>query len=143
MRPSEWVAAIVGICTLVGFLYKFWSIVDARSRADKARMDDIKNAMGVYDDILDEVIFYLQLPQDHLNFQTEKKRNEYGQVAPGQTFTDSEGKVVPHPVTGQPLIFTVWRKINLPAAIPVENALADKLAETESAGSTQPVVAAT
>jgi|SRR6476661_1967358 len=45
-----------------------------------------------------------------------KNRNLYGQVAPGQTFADAEGNVVPHPVTGQPIIFTVWRKVDPPIA---------------------------
>jgi len=48
-------------------------------------------------------------------FPDREKRNEYGQVAPGQTFVDANGNVVPHPVTGQPIIFTVWRKVDLPA----------------------------
>jgi hypothetical protein len=61
------------------------------------------------------------------------KRNEYGQVAPGQTFADFDGNVVPHPVTGQPMIFTVWRRVDLPTA---------KIEETEApaAASAKPEV---
>jgi hypothetical protein len=48
-------------------------------------------------------------------FPDRKNRNLYGQVAPGQAFTDFEGKAVLHPVTNQPMLFTVWRKVDPPA----------------------------
>lgn len=43
-----------------------------------------------------------------------KNRNMYGQASPGQTFTDIDGNVVPHPETNQPMVFTVWRKVDSP-----------------------------
>jgi DNA-binding protein H-NS len=64
MRPSEWVASIVGVCTILGCVYKLWSILDARHQASKARMDDIQNAMDAYDKLFDEVIYYLSLPEE-------------------------------------------------------------------------------
>jgi len=48
-------------------------------------------------------------------FPDRENRNLYGQVASGQSFTDPEGKVVLHPVTNQPMLFTVWRKVDPPA----------------------------
>jgi len=79
---------------------------------------------------LDEVLAYLhnnwslkEVTLDRLVMMPQfvlpdrKNRNLYGQVAPGQTFTDPAGNVVLHPVTRQLMIFTVWRRVDPPAAI--------------------------
>jgi hypothetical protein len=70
-------------------------------------------------------------------FPDREKRNEYGQVAPGQSFADADGNVVPHPITGQPMVFTVWRRVDPPAAaIPeegMENTVEDEKPEIEPA----------
>jgi len=64
MRPSEWIATIVGVFTIVAALYKLWALADARHQANRKRMDDIQDAMDAYDKLFDEVIFYLSLPEE-------------------------------------------------------------------------------
>lgn len=50
-------------------------------------------------------------------FPDRKNRNLYGQVAPGAAFTNADGEVVPHPKTGEPILFTVWRRVDPPAPV--------------------------
>jgi hypothetical protein len=63
MRPSEFLGAVVALCTIVGFIYRAWTLQTARHEANKARMDDLKNGVEAHDKILDEIIFYLSLPE--------------------------------------------------------------------------------
>jgi len=93
----------------------------------------LHNNWGLVEVTMDRLVM---MPQ--FVFPDRKRRNEYGQVAPGQTFTDSEGKIVPHPITGAPLVFTVWRKIDSPVA-EVDTSANKPEIEPEP---TQPVVAA-
>jgi len=71
----------------------------------------LHNNWGLEEVTLDRLVM---MPQFVL--PDRKNRNLYGQVAPGQTFTDPAGNVVLHPVTSQPMIFTVWRRVDPPAA---------------------------
>jgi hypothetical protein len=52
-----------------------------------------------------------------------KNRNLYGQVAPGKIFTNSAGKAILHPQTNQPMIFTVWRRVDPPVPVPVPDSV--------------------
>ena len=59
MKPSEWVGTIVGICAILGVVYRCWSFFNARHEVNKARMDDIQAAMDAYDKLFDEIIYHL------------------------------------------------------------------------------------
>lgn len=67
-------------------------------------------------------------------FPDRENRFLWGQVAPGRTFTNLAGEIVPHPVSGEPMIFAVWRKINPPPPVQEAETLEpkDTVAETSS-----------
>lgn len=53
-----------------------------------------------------------------LTFPDRANRRAYASVASGKSFRDSEGKVVTNPATGQPMNYTVWRKVDRPTPTP-------------------------
>ena len=76
----------------------------------------LHNNWGLKEVTIDRLVI---MPQFQL--PDRQNRNLYGQVAPGQAFADKDGNVVPHPTTGQPMLFTVWRRVDPPVAdIPAE-----------------------
>ena len=63
MRPSEILGATLAVCGIITFVLKMWSLQTARHSANKARMDDLKEGVEAHDKILDEIIYYLSLPE--------------------------------------------------------------------------------
>jgi hypothetical protein len=70
----------------------------------------LHNNWGLKEVTLDRLVMKPQFV-----FPDRENRNLYGQVASGQSFTDPEGNVVLHPTTNQPIVFTIWRRVDPPA----------------------------
>ncbi|MEG3997847.1 hypothetical protein, partial [Microcoleus sp. SVA1B1] len=51
-------------------------------------------------------------------FPDRENRKAYASVATGRAFRDADNKVIVNPATGQPMTYTVWRKIEPPAPVP-------------------------
>lgn len=53
-----------------------------------------------------------------LTFPDRQNRRAYASVASGKSFRDADNKVVINPANGQPMNYTVWRKVEPPAPAP-------------------------
>ena len=60
---NAWIGLIVGCTVLATFFYKVWKTLSARLGANKARIEDLKQGVDAHDEILDEIIYYLALPE--------------------------------------------------------------------------------
>lgn len=62
---------VLTICGIITFGYKAWSWLSGRLGANKARMDDLKKGFEAHDEVLDEIIYHLSLPElDRMPFNS-------------------------------------------------------------------------
>lgn len=55
---------ILTACGIATFFYKVWCALSARLRVNKARIEDLKQGIDAHDEVLDEIIYYLSLPEE-------------------------------------------------------------------------------
>jgi len=62
----------------------------------------------------------VMVPQ--FTFPDRENRKAYASISSGQSFRDEKGAIIINPATGQPMTYTVWRKVEPAAPTPVEEA---------------------
>lgn len=63
MNLSSLLGLTLTVCGILTFAYKVWSALSARLGANKARIDDLREGVAAHDEVLDEIIYYLSLPE--------------------------------------------------------------------------------
>jgi hypothetical protein len=66
---------VLAACGIATFFYKVWSALSARLRVNRARIDDLHDGVQAHDEVLDEIIYYLSLPEE------EKKKTPFNNRA--------------------------------------------------------------
>jgi hypothetical protein len=61
---STLLGLILATCGITTFLYKVWRALTTKLRANKARIDDLEEGVKGHDEILDEIIYHLSLPEE-------------------------------------------------------------------------------
>lgn len=61
---SAYLGLILSTCGIATFFYKIWCAFGARVRANQARISDLKDGIDAHDEVLDEIIYYLGLPEE-------------------------------------------------------------------------------
>lgn len=57
-------------------------------------------------------------------FPDRENRKAYASVATGRSFRDANNKIITNPATGQPMTYTIWRKVEPPTP-PAEPTIED------------------
>lgn len=57
-------------------------------------------------------------------FPDRENRKAYASVATGRAYRDKDNKIITNPATGQPMSYTIWRKVE-PLIPPAEPAIED------------------
>lgn len=64
----SFLTALLGLiltsCGIVTFFYQVWGALSSRLRVNKARIEDLKLGIDAHDEVLDEIIYYLGLPEE-------------------------------------------------------------------------------
>jgi len=84
---------------------------------EKATLQEVLNYLHTNWELTEVTLDRLVLKRQFV-FPDRKNRNLYGQVAPGKVFTNADGETILHPQTNQPMLFTVWRRVDPP--VPAE-----------------------
>jgi hypothetical protein len=64
MSISSVLGVILTSCGIATFFYKVWSALSSRLRVNKARIEDLKQGIDAHNEVLDEIIYYLSLPEE-------------------------------------------------------------------------------
>jgi hypothetical protein len=63
MNVSSILGLILTACGILTFAYKVWAEFSSRLGANKARVDDLREGLEAHDEVLDEIIYYLSIPE--------------------------------------------------------------------------------
>jgi hypothetical protein len=61
---SALLGLILAACGIVTFLYKVWRALSARLGVNGARIAALKEGFDAHDEVIDEIIYYLSLPEE-------------------------------------------------------------------------------
>ena len=61
---SALLGLVLACCGIATFAYKVWRALSARLGVNGARIEALKEGFDVHDQVLDEIIYYLSLPEE-------------------------------------------------------------------------------
>jgi hypothetical protein len=61
---STLLGLILAGCGIATFLYKVWRALSARLGVNGARIEALKEGFDVHDQVIDEIIYHLSLPEE-------------------------------------------------------------------------------